>query len=153
MAQHWAVAVSKPCQEHKAVANLKMRGIESFMPLVEFRGRVEPAFPRYLFAAFESCFTGLLTVPGISDVVRVAGAPAVVPDREVAALKARCVDGVLCTTPRLQYGMRVRVERGALVDQVGKVLRMSSGRRVEVLFEFLGRFVSVKLDENDLTAA
>lgn len=153
MPTHWAVVISKPCQEEKAAKNLAQSGLDCFLPKVRFRGKLEPAFRRYLFATAEYGYQTLLDIYGVFDVVRLGGRPVSLPDAVVAGLKARCVDGVLCTPPRLQYGMTVYAESGVFANQIGRIVRISSEKRIEVLFHILGRYARVQMDESNLIAA
>lgn len=167
----WYCAYTKPESELWARTNLWERGFEVYLPLYRKRRRharrtdwVEaPLFPRYLFlrANFdERTPGGAAYAPGIVQLVRFGENPAVVPDRIVEELRARAgengvidLDNGRGSAARFQPGQRVRVEEGALVDQVGLFQTRIDAERVYILLNLLGRDVRVAIDARTLNRA
>ncbi len=167
----WYCAYTKPESELWARTSLWERSFEVYLPLYRKRRRHArrtcwvdaPLFPRYLFlrADFdERTRRGAAYSPGIVQLVRFGENPAVVPDRIVEELRARAGDnGVIDldngqgTASRFQPGERVRVEEGALVDQVGLFQTRLDAERVYILLNLLGRDVRVAIDAKMLKRA
>lgn len=147
----WTVAISHPAQERKAVEKLTQRGFECFLPFVRFRGRVEVAFPRYLFVTVEPGIRELLTTSSVMNVIRSGNNPIVLRDGIMSDLKSRFgPSGILEPEPYLKHGMKVKIQRGPFYNMSGTIVRISSARRIEVLLKFLGR---VETTEDNLIAA
>lgn len=147
----WTVAISHPAQERKAVEKLTQRGFECFLPFVRFRGKIEVAFPRYLFVTIEPGIRELLTTPSIMNVIRSGNNHIVLRDRIMVDLKSRFgPNGILEPEPYFKYGMKVKIQHGPFANLAGTIVRISSSRRIEVLLKFLGR---VETAEDNLIAA
>lgn len=167
----WYCAYTKPEAEVWARTNLWERGFEVYLPLYRKRRRharrtdwiQAPLFPRYLFlrADFEGRTQGgAAYAPGIVQLVRFGEQPAVVPDRVVAELRERegddgiiDIDNGQGAASRFLPGERVRVDEGALIDQVGLFQTRIDAQRVYILLNLLGRDVRVAIDANTLARA
>ncbi|MGH9238270.1 MAG: transcription termination/antitermination protein NusG [Vicinamibacterales bacterium] len=125
----WYAVQTKPLQEDRARANLGAVGFETFLPnlrrLVDRGGRravrVEPLFPRYLFAKFDDT-VGLHRVRNTRGVVRVlgSGSSAVPVDESIIdGIRARVgPDGYVQLTPP-RKGDHVRITGGPWRGFVG----------------------------------
>lgn len=163
----WHAVLCKPRREAAAETNLKNQGFEVHLPrIVGFRrksGRwaqvIEPLFPRYLFLNAEDDTRSLAPVrstPGVSDLVRFCGAPAVVPSGVVEALRD-AVDPQMGCHPYgcapFAAGERVRFATGPLTGLEG-VFEMESGEaRVIVLLELIGKMNRLTVSRDWLVAA
>lgn len=155
----WYCAYTKPDAELWARTSLWERDFEVYLPRYRRRRRharrttwVEaPLFPRYLFvrADFEDrSARGIAFAPGVVHLVRFGEAPAVVADAVIAEIKSReddsglvDLDGGRGAASRYQSGDRVRIEEGALCDQVGLFQAKVDAERVIILLNLLGRDV------------
>ena len=167
----WYCAYTKPESEVWARSNLWERGFEVYLPLYRKRRRharridwiQAPLFPRYLFlrADFdERTRNGAAYAPGIVQLVRFGEHPAIVSDRVVAELRARESDNGIIdldngqgSASRFQPGQWVRIEEGALIDQIGLFQTRIDAERVYILLNLLGRDVRVAVDANALIRA
>jgi transcriptional antiterminator RfaH len=122
----WYVIKTQPKQEVRAECNLKVWGINTFLPKTKepyinpFSGLsshvIRPLFPRYLFAQFEVshslrrvCFTR-----GVQTVVNFGNGPASVDD-EIQLIQSRVrEDGLVKLDNELNEGDRVMIDNGRL---------------------------------------
>ena len=161
MALGWHVVRTKPHSDYLAAASLEREGFDLFFPrvLTPHAGkgyREVPLFPGYLFIRYLSDLGGWPAVhrlPGVSGWVRFEGAVPPVPDEVVAAVAERVerINGTGGLWKQFRPGDTVQVVNGKL-DCLAEVLEevRSPHERVQVLMEFLGRLVSVKIPWQDL---
>jgi transcriptional antiterminator RfaH len=122
------------------------------------RGRyidtLQPAWPGYVFIRAHGAWDEIRDIKGTIDFVRFGGEPARVSDSVIAGLLARAPDGILPVEPkkaRFGFGERVRIKgSGLLAGHAGIFQYVVDDHRVIVLQEWLGRFVPIELDENDI---
>lgn len=119
--QHWHVLYTKPNSEFKVLSELEARGIEGYLPALPCarrragRAPLRPYFPCYLFAQLDFKELGesrILYLPGLRNVVRIAGQPAVV-------------------SPEILGYVAKRVAEARRLDAGGQVL--SAGDSVRIL--------------------
>ena len=136
---------------------LQSRGLEAYLPTVRVRRnartKIKPFFSCYLFARFDpvDVFPAMCWTPGLRRVVGFDGQLAVVPDQIISSIRRHVAGMAEVTYPAHRYkrGDRVAIESGpfrdfeAIFDQ-----SLSSGDRVRVLMEFMGRWTmcEVSLD-------
>jgi len=163
----WHAVLCKARREAQAEANLRNQGFEIHLPrLLALRRRagrweqtIEPLFPRYLFLNPGQAGRSLAPVrstPGVSDLVRIAGAPARVPPGVVEGLRDSADPRTGChriAAAPFAAGARVRFAAGPLAGLEG-VFEMASGdARVIVLLEFLGKTNRLAVNRDWLAAA
>jgi transcription termination/antitermination protein NusG len=138
---HWYAVYACPQREKVVAAQFSSRGIEHFLPLFESVRKwsdrrvtlEQPLFPGYLFV-YTSLRNRLpiLTVPGVVNLVSVAGQPVPLPSNFVPTLR----DGLRRVSaepyPYLTVGQRVSICSGPLKGLTGILLRRKSGSRVVV---------------------
>jgi len=167
----WHAVLCKPRREALAEANLNDQGYEVYLPrMIGLRRRagrwqniIEPMFPRYLFlnagAGAGAGGRGLAPVrstPGVSDLVRLAGAPAQVSAGVVQALRDVADPATGCH--RLERepfaaGARVRLAAGPLAGLEG-VFEMACGAaRVIVLLDLIGKTNRLPVNRDWVAAA
>lgn len=146
--ERWHALHTKPRAERRVVEALEARGLTVYAPVICFtdrRGRLieRPFFPRYVLARFDWEQSGMGSVrwtPGLIDVVRFEGQPAVLADADVARLQARmdALDGDAFMA--LKPGEPVQIVEGpfAGLDAVFE-RRLNAEGRVAVLLRMLGR--------------
>lgn len=107
-------------------------------------------FPGYVFC--RSTFDERLLVmrqPAVEWVVSFDHRPALIPDREVAALRRAIQSGLpLGPWPFLEAGQQVRIERGVLAGIEGILTRDSTAWRITVSIHALQRSVAVEVDRD-----
>jgi transcription antitermination factor NusG len=152
------------CARHeKYVAKqLEERSIDHFLPLYrswhawkDRRKQVELAlFPSYVFVHI-SMQTRLrvLQLEGVVHLVTFNGQPAVLPEREIDALRNGLEQRIYAEPhPYLTVGRKVRVRRGPLLGTEGILIRWKDKLRVVISLAVLMRSVAVEVDAADLDA-
>ena len=155
------IAIYTIARHEKAVAKqLEDRKVETFLPLYrsvhrwkDRRKEVELAlFPSYVFVKMAA--TDKLTVlqlPGVVDIVKFKGEPAILPEDEIEALRNGLENNLYAEPcPYLRVGRRVRVVRGPLAGAEGILSRKKDRYRVVISVDVLMRSVSVEVDAMDL---
>lgn len=156
----WSVATTKPFQERRAADNLDRQGLEPYLPEILRHSRSgqpkrELLFPRYIFVRVDRSTSGLVAnTKGISRlIVDADGYPVPMPDREIAGLKARELNGFIRLTSRFKRGDEVIVTGSDYrAGLTGVYEEMDSMSRCKVLITMLGRPVPTILHEGDLAA-
>ena len=155
---HWFALVVKPRHEKTVDSMLRIKGLESFLPLYTTRRRWAdryknvqlPLFPGYVFSRFDSSFrSGVLSTPGLFDIVRSGKEFAAIPDNEIADLQ-RAMNSGLTTEPwpYLATGEVVEMDRGPLHGLTGTVLEIKKSTRLVLTVSLLSRSVLVEIDRD-----
>ena len=128
----WYVVKTQPKQETRAECNLRVWGIDTFLPKVSewqtnpFTGVssnvIRPLFPRYLFAQFKVaqslrrvCFTR-----GVHSVVNFGNGPTSIDDEIIQLIQLRVgEDGLVKLDNDLNEGDPVMIDAGPLKKLVG----------------------------------
>lgn len=123
----WYVVKTQPKQEVRAECNLRVWGLNTFLPKVRepytnpFTGLsssvITPLFPGYLFAQFEVfhslrrvCFTR-----GVQSVLRFGNGPTSIDDEIIELIQSRVgEDGLVTLDNELNAGDPVMIESGPL---------------------------------------
>jgi transcription antitermination factor NusG len=155
MARWYALTVRHQHERQTALA-LGWKGLETFVPCYPAIHRwsdrskeVEiPLFAGYVFCRFELREKiRVLNTPGVARIVAFSGAPAPLPDDEIAAIQVALQSRLpLWPWSYLHAGDRVRIERGPLRGVQGVLLREPEGLRLVIGVELLRRAVAVELD-------
>jgi transcription antitermination factor NusG len=153
--------------EKKVAWRLEKHGIESFLPLMVVKSRWKdrqkrvsvPLFRGYVFARFAiDRYGDVLRTHRVATVVRLAGAPAPIPDEEIEnvrrfAERLEKADVVPEPAHRFVRGQRVRIVAHPFDGAVeGVVTELRRGRPVSVFVgvQLIGQFVRIKLKPEDL---
>jgi transcription antitermination factor NusG len=155
-ANHWH-ALHTRYQHEKAVAHaLSNKGHNVFLPLYGathlWRGRPTqlqlPLFPGYAFihGGIDRQLQ-ILSTPGIIDIVKSGGLPAIVPPEQIDSVR-RIVENSSRIEPHsfLQSGDRVIVISGPLQGVEGFLVRTKGTFRLVMSMEMLGRSAAVEID-------
>jgi len=163
----WFACRTRPRAEKQAGRLLKLKGFESYVPLIEQlrqwadrKKRVGfPLFPGYLFVRFSSAKVHeILRTPGIVTIVRDDRGPVPVRNEELESVRAlvTCVNAGIApleTAPFVEIGREVIVAdgpfsgiRGVLVEDRGRV-------RVIIRLSALRKAMSVELPREMVRAA
>jgi len=154
MQGRWAVAITHPQCENKAVFHAERQGFECYLPKYRTRTRIEPLFPRYVFVAIDGAWRALLTTIGVSGVIMNVERPSTLTDEQIGSIRSQCDDqGIYIPPPKFHFrrGQHVRVHCGPLTGMQGIVQHMRGKERVDVLITMLNARVNVF--EGDLSAA
>jgi len=158
----WFVVHTRSRHEKVVAAQLRGRGIEAYLPLVEEihrwsdrRKRVQvPLFPGYtFFHAHESAET-VSTITQIESVVAIVGAgPAgtSIPDEQIEAVQKLVAQNIACVNhPFLEVGQRVRLRGGALDGVEGILLACQAETSLVVSIELIQRSLAVRIEGYDV---
>jgi transcription antitermination factor NusG len=110
-----------------------------------------PALPGYLFvrcALYAETRALIKRASGVLRLVENAGAPAVIPDRQIQSLRTALASSFNAEGhPYLQIGDRVRVMRGPMLGAEGYLVRVSESRhRLVIAVDYVNQALSVDLD-------
>jgi transcriptional antiterminator NusG len=159
-APQWYAGRTRPRAEKAVHRMLERQGVESYLPLVErersWTDRAKrvslPLFPGYLFLRFRrATISAVLGIPGLMDVVRDGGEPAVVREDELDSVRV-LLDGVRKSgelptpTDYLVVGDPVKVVGGPFAGLSGILIEERGRARVAVRLSVLRHAVSVELD-------
>lgn len=152
----WFALVVKPRHEKVVESTLRIKGLETFLPLyseqrqwADRKADVSfPLFPRYVFSRFEAgTRSHVLSTPGLIDIVRCGKEPAAIPDEEVAALKVAVNCGQpLEPWPHLAVGEVVEMDGGPLMGLTGRVLELKNSARLVLSVNLLNRSILIEID-------
>jgi len=128
----WYVIKTQPKQEIRAECNLRVLGINTFLPRASERQTnpftglpayvIRPLFPRYLFAQFEisSMLRRVCFTRGVHSVVNFGNGPTSVDDEIIQLIQLRVgEDGLVKLDNDLNEGDPVMIDTGPLRDLVG----------------------------------
>jgi transcriptional antiterminator RfaH len=153
----WFCVQTQNKQERAAAGSLRrLNDVEVFHPRFSTRQLVgervmrvtESLFPNYLFACF--AFPGQLNevryTAGVKDVVHFNDRWPTVPDAIVEGVRRSLKGEFVELTEALLVGEQVVIAVGACFGQTATVQSvMPARRRIQVLFDILGRNVSLEL--------
>ena len=158
----WFALTAKPRHEKAVAANLRSKGLESFLPLYRVRrqwtDRIHsvdlPLFPGYVFCRFAyASRMPVLHTPGVRSVVGFSNVPTPVSDDEISRIQTIQASGLPAQPwPYLRVGQRARIEHGSLAGLEGVLIREKDTLRVVVSVELLHRSVAVEIDRDIIRA-
>ncbi len=156
----WFACYTRARAEKQVEKMFEDRGIESFLPVVvrerQWKDRRKmvafPLFPSYVFGRFSLPDTHVvLSIPGVSTIVRIRGQPVPIPDEDIAnvrkfALALASTDVVIESVPYFAEGERVEVIDGPFAGVQGYVVERLTRRRVLIGIEPIGQAFEVDFD-------
>ena len=156
MLKNWIVVRSKPRSEKIAYAQLIVKGIEAYLPLLKERRKwsdrkkwVEfPLFSSYLFARVEiknSIF--VLQTHGVSSLVKFGEEIAIVQDEVITAIKL-AIDGGYQLAPAEYFsaGNPVEVIEGPMAGVKGIVVKLKGKDRLVIKIDAIQQALSIDID-------
>jgi len=156
----WYAVYTNSRHEKVVARQLQDRSIETFLPLYrtwhrwkDRRKLVElPLFPSYVFVRIEAQKRlRVLQVPGVVTLVSFNSEPAVLPEKEINALRNGLENDVHAEPhPYLRVGRKVRVTRGPMVGAEGILSRKKDKYRVVISIDVLSRSIAVEVDGADV---
>ena len=152
----WYAIRVRSQHEDVVARHLRVRGMESFLPLYRQRRRWSdrfkeidlPLFPGYVFCQFDSQNRlPVLTIPGVVHVVGVGKKPVPIDETEIEAIQAAVRSGYPAKpSPFLQIGNKVRIEQGPLCGIEGILAGFRGHERLVLSITILQRSVAVEIN-------
>ena len=157
---NWYAVQTCPRHEKRVHADLKLRSLESFLPLYETvhhwkngcKARVElPLFPGYLFVKIDprERFKAL-SLPGAVAIVGSPSGPWPLPETEIATLRASMQLQKFAPHAYLAMGQKVRIKSGPLANMMGFLVRESEGFRMVLTVEMIRQSAAVEVDADNV---
>ena len=163
MSRKWFAVYTRPRWEKKVDKLFTEKGLESYCPLNKVRRKwsdrvkvvEEPLFKSYVFVKVSSDDrTAVRMTPGAINFVYWQGKPAVIRDKEIAAIK-RFLDeyeNVEVHSTTFKLNQRVRITGGTLMDHEGNLLEIRH-KTAKVAIDSLGYILVAYIDRTKLTSA
>lgn len=148
LTKRWFAVYTRPRWEKKVTRLLEEKGIECYCPLNKIRRKwsdrikvvEEPLFKSYVFIKIaDEHRLPVRTTVGVINFVYWDGKPAVIKEKEIAAIK-RFLDeyeNVEAYPVGIKVNQRVRITNGSFMDLEGKVVELK-GKFVKVVIDSLG---------------
>jgi transcription antitermination factor NusG len=160
----WYACYTKARHEKRVAEQLRLRGIEEFLPLVprvsqwkDRRRLVEfPLFPSYVFGRFELSEAHLvLGLPGVASLVKLNGTPVAIPAEELDnvrlfAAALRNSGATADAAAWVSAGQWVEVVSGPFTGVQGVVVERRRRTRVLVGLTGIGQGLEVDIDAGAL---
>jgi transcriptional antiterminator RfaH len=148
--RRWYTVYSKPQKEEFAQSQLRLKGLEVFLPKLllpnngKKRKRIVPLFPNYLFTRINvhsAEYGYTIWSPGVKRIISFNGTPAPIDGDIIDFLmKQTNNEGVIPARSNLKAGQEVRINGGPFDGLVGIVQEPPNARgRVKVLLTLLNR--------------
>jgi transcription antitermination factor NusG len=152
----WLAIHTRHQHERLAARSLAYKGFEVFLPQYtsvrkwsdRTRELPAPLFPGYVFLRGEiEHQIRIVTTPGVLGLVGFAGAPAIIPDEEIEAVRKTLAGRVRVEPhPFLNCGDWVRVKEGPLEGIEGILVRKKSQLRLVLSVQLLQKSAAVEID-------
>jgi transcription antitermination factor NusG len=156
----WYAVFTRSRAEKQVSARLERGGIESYVPIVtvlrQWKDRKKavslPVFPGYVFGYFtlREMHT-VLSIPGVSTIVRANGIPTPIPDDEfrnvqafASAVTAAQLDAE--PAPLVEEGEWIEVLDGPFAGVVGRAIERRGQKRLLVGLSTIGQGLEVDID-------
>lgn len=163
MTRKWLAVYTRPRWEKKVDQLLKEKETESYCPLNKVRRKwsdrvkivEEPLFKSYVFVKVtDEERTKVRMTPGVINFVYWEGRPAVISEKEIAVIRKFLneYENVEVQPMDLQVDQRVKITKGPLMDQEGKVLAVQH-KTAKVAIDSLGYILVAQIDRSKLTSA
>jgi transcription antitermination factor NusG len=156
----WYAVWTRSRHEARVIAHLTEKRIESFLPTVtrwsrwkDRRKRIDwPLFPGYCFVRIRrEDALPVLQCPGVVQIVSNQGAPAPIPDREIADIRTLVTSELAYDPcPLIDVGDAVEVVGGPLKGVMGRLTRKGTRARLVLAVNLIGQGVSVEVDAADV---
>lgn len=153
----WYAVQVRSRHEDLVARHLRIRGLESLLPLYKRRHRWSdrfkeldvPLFPGYVFCRFDPVNRlPVLTVPGVVQIVGVGKNPLPIDETEIDAIQTVVKAGFPRQPwPFLEIGQKVKIECGPLCGMEGILLGFRGDQRLVLSITLLQRSVAVQIDE------
>ncbi len=159
MNKSWYALYTRSRAEKKVLQEFRDTGIECYLPLrktikqwSDRKKKVEePVIRSYIFVRIRPVDKNNVFVsPHIVRYVTHEGKPAVIPDRQMEALKSVVESGVdyEVNTSHLKKGDKVKVTTGALKDVDGEILEIGKNKKLVIRIDHVGYSLTMNIPAN-----
>jgi transcription antitermination factor NusG len=158
--RHWFALYTAPNHEKSVQQQLRMKGIETFLPLYTVTKRWKnrtaarvqlPLFPSYVFAKIARAeAVRVLEVPTVHWIVGNGREALALPDVEIETLRSGLHLRKVDPYPYLTTGVRARIRSGPLAGLEGSVIRKDSRFRVVLSIDLIMKSIAVQVDATEL---
>jgi transcription antitermination factor NusG len=147
--------------ERRVTAQLKHKGVETFLPLLEEIHRWSdrekavdiPLYSGYTFARFDlssGARSELLQTRGIIGLIGFGGEPTSIPAKQIGDLQMLLAQKIPCTLHAfLKVGQQVRI-RGGCLDGLEGILEQQGEKNLVVSIESIERSVAIRIEGYEL---
>jgi transcription antitermination factor NusG len=152
----WFALAVRPRHEKAVAEVLKLRELESYLPLYGAARRWSDRtkivqtclFPGYVFCRFTyRRRLDVLNAPGVVSIVGFGDSPQPIPEAEIEAIRTVLASGLSAGPwPFLRKGSRVRILAGSMKGLEGILVREKEALRLVVSVRMLQRSVAVEVD-------
>lgn len=158
----WYAVHTRARHEKVVAAQLRGRGVETYLPLVEEihrwsdrRKRVQvPLFPGYAFIHACGSSETVAAVAAVESVVRIVGthpSGTPIPEEQIQTVHRLVSHNVPCVNhPFLEVGQRVRLRGGPLDGVEGTLVALKGARSLVVSIELIQRSLAVRIEGYDV---
>ena len=165
--KHWYAIHTKPRQETLAAENLHRQEFEIYLPRIkqthryrhQWRDRIEPLFPRYLFIRLDlgkDNIAPIRSTRGVAKLVSFSGLPTTVPDPFIDTLIQSADPNTELHHPDeslFEAGNIVSIVDGPL-EGLEAIFKARDGEtRAIILLKLLGKTQPLRIDSNHLAPA
>jgi transcription antitermination factor NusG len=156
----WFVLRTRSRHENAVQMCLQQKRIHAYLPKHNVVRRWKdrrtvletPLFPGYVFVQPRmDQYEDMRHIRGSCGLVLAAGKPAVMPEKDLHAVRILVDSGVsLAVNPRLIPGQRVEVLAGPFMGIQGELIRVKSQERLVINAQLLSSSVSVEVDSDKI---
>lgn len=160
--EHWYAIYVLSNHEKRVEYQMKMRGIEVFLPLLTVSKRWKnrtnatlqiPLFPSYVFAKIAlRDKVQVLEIPRVLSIVGTAGGPIPLPDEEFEILRQGLHQRQVDPYPYIKVGDRARICCGPLTGLEGIVVRKDRHLRIVLSVDLIMRSIAVHVTPDEIEA-
>lgn len=159
-AKNWFAVFTAPRHEKRVEEHLRVREIESFLPLCRIprqwkdgsKGILQlPLFSGYIFVRIgRGERVPVLAIPGVISIVGGGRESLSVPDSYIHFLREGLQQGKIEPHPYLTTGARVRIRSGMMAGMEGILLRKKNDFRVVLTLEMIMKSVKVEVERDEI---
>ncbi len=161
----WFAVQTRSRHEKKVAAELREKGIHTFLPLMtqvhrwsDRNKEVEvPLFPGYVFVhtlTQPEYRVSVLRTPGVANFVGNQGRGTPIPEKQIADIQAIVGERVAVVThPFLTVNQRVRIRGGSLDGVEGVLVGMNPDLSLVVSVDLIQRAVAIRVSGYEVEAA
>jgi transcription antitermination factor NusG len=159
-AKNWFAVFTTPRHEKRVEEHLRIREIESFLPLCRTRRQWKdgskgilylPLFSSYVFVKIgRTERVPVLSVPGVISIVGGGRDSSSVDEAYIHFLREGLQQGTIEPHPYLASGTRVRIRSGVMVGMEGILLRQKNDFRVVLTLEMIMKSVKVEVEMDNI---
>ena len=154
---NWYALYTNPRFEKKAHERLLLNDYESFLPLIttirqwsDRKKKVQvPLIPGYIFVKIDkNKLINVLPIPGVINVLKHLGKPAVIQDYEIENLKILLEDSSkfnIIEESNLRKGDSIIVEKGIFKGLIAECIKLNGKHRVIVRIQGIENIIEVNI--------